>query len=261
MAAIVHRNLRLEKSVRKKVEKSFIQKKDIRFRHLQLYLWEWRLFDNYICFFCSFDENVLSFQIYWVFSILCDIWIGLFDVQCGVIFLKSLLLSIFGVLWRPRSRRGSCQIGYIVPESLEPPIWCIRIAVSIICKLRLSKAILSVNLIHVFYPFDWLVEEVQYWRLLLLMLNDSAEKGSANFQYHLYGFMHPSFKNLLVAENVVRYSYPGRKHFRWLINVVLNNINQSHIKHRKHWWIFDVRSMFHQCFQCFLHWNQRCSVY
>ena len=28
-------------------------------------------------------------------------------------------------------------------------------------------------------------------------------------------------------------------------------IHQFYIEHRKHWWIFDVTSMFHTCFQCF----------
>ena len=34
----------------------------------------------------------------------------------------SILLNNFGVLWRPRSHRGSCQVGYIVPTSWELPI-------------------------------------------------------------------------------------------------------------------------------------------
>ena len=36
------------------------------------------------------------------------------------IFLISLLLGSFGVPWRPRSRRGSCQVGYIAPAIWEP---------------------------------------------------------------------------------------------------------------------------------------------
>ena len=43
-------------------------------------------------------------------------------------------------------------------------------------QLCLWKATLSDNLIRVFYPFNKLFEEVQYWRLSLLMLNDSGEK-------------------------------------------------------------------------------------
>ena len=67
----------------------------------------------------------------------------------------SILLSSFGVRWRPRSYRGSCQVGYIVAASWEPPIWSIRTAVSIICELCLWKTTLSDNLIYVFYSF-WL---------------------------------------------------------------------------------------------------------
>ena len=53
--AIVHRNLRLEKSV-KKVEKSnFIQERDIRFPHLQLCLWKATLSDNLVHVFYPFD--------------------------------------------------------------------------------------------------------------------------------------------------------------------------------------------------------------
>ena len=65
-----------------------------------------------------------------------------------------ILLSGFVVLRRPRSRRGSCQMGYIVPVSWEPPIWNIRTAVSIFCQLCLWKATLSDNLIYVFFIFS-----------------------------------------------------------------------------------------------------------
>ena len=77
-----------------------------------------------------------------------SMWCRSFDI--------SILLCSFGVLWRPRSRHGSCQVGYIVPASWEPPISNIRSAVSIICKLCLWRATLSDNLIWVFliYPFD-----------------------------------------------------------------------------------------------------------
>ena len=54
MEAIVHRSLRLETSMKKVEKSSFIRKIDLRFRHLQLHLWEWRFFDNYICFFLFF---------------------------------------------------------------------------------------------------------------------------------------------------------------------------------------------------------------
>ena len=67
----------------------------------------------------------------------------------------SIVLSSFGVLWRPRSCRGICQLGYIFPASWEPPIWKIWTAFSIIYKLCLWKATLSDNLIYVFLSF-WL---------------------------------------------------------------------------------------------------------
>jgi len=38
--AIVQRNLRVQKSVKKVEKSSFIQKVDIRLRHLQLYFWK-----------------------------------------------------------------------------------------------------------------------------------------------------------------------------------------------------------------------------
>ena len=59
-----------------------------------------------------------------------------------------ILFSSFGVLWRPRSCYGSCQVGYIMPVSWEPPIWNIRTLVSIIYKLFLWKATLSDKLIY-----------------------------------------------------------------------------------------------------------------
>ena len=54
MEAIVHRNLPLEKSVRKVEKSSFIQKRDIRFHHFQLCLWKETLSDNLIHVFLSF---------------------------------------------------------------------------------------------------------------------------------------------------------------------------------------------------------------
>ena len=105
---------------------------------------------NYIYCFLSFWLTRFVFLVVLAFSILCDIWIGLFDFPCGVNFLISLLLSRFGPLWRPRFCRGICQAGYIVPETWEPQSWSIKTAVSIICKKCLWKAILSDNLIHFF---------------------------------------------------------------------------------------------------------------
>ena len=62
MEAMVHRNLRLEKSVKKVENSSFIQKIHIRFHHLQLYLWVWRLFDNYIYFFLLLTHTFRLFS-------------------------------------------------------------------------------------------------------------------------------------------------------------------------------------------------------
>ena len=47
---------------------------------------------------------------------------------------------------------------------------------------------LSDNLVHVFYPFDQLVEDVRNWRLLLLMLNDSGEIYIGEFLQRLWRF-------------------------------------------------------------------------
>ena len=44
MKTIVYQNLRPEKSVKVVAISSLIEKKHTRFHHLQLYLWEWRLF-------------------------------------------------------------------------------------------------------------------------------------------------------------------------------------------------------------------------
>ena len=100
MEAPVHRNLLLEKSVKKVEKSSFIQEIDIRFHHLQLYLWEWKFFDNYIYFFSSFDYYFWSFQMYWVFSMLFHTWIWLFEFPIVVIFvLSQFCLPDIGVLW------------------------------------------------------------------------------------------------------------------------------------------------------------------
>ena len=55
MEAILHRNLRLEKLVKKVEKSSFLQKRDIRFQHLQLCLWKATLFDNLIHVFYPFE--------------------------------------------------------------------------------------------------------------------------------------------------------------------------------------------------------------
>ena len=65
------------RKIREKVEKSsFIQKLDMGFHHLQLYLWEWRLFDNYIYFFFLLTNTFYLFRCIGPFLFLCDIGIG-----------------------------------------------------------------------------------------------------------------------------------------------------------------------------------------
>ena len=93
---------------------------------------------------------------YRAFCILCDIWIWLFDFQMWCQgFDISFLLSSFGVLWRPRSRRGPCKVGYIVSTSWEPPFWKLKTAVSMNCELCSCKATFSDNFINVSLSF-WL---------------------------------------------------------------------------------------------------------
>ena len=62
MEAIVHQKLRLEKSMKKAEKSSFLQKIDFRFHHLQLYLWDWTLFDNYIYFFLLLTNTSCLFR-------------------------------------------------------------------------------------------------------------------------------------------------------------------------------------------------------
>ena len=85
------------KVIEKKLEKSnFIQKRDIRFHHLKRAVWP-------------------------------SMWCHFLDI--------SSVKHFWGPL-EAHSCRGSCQVGYIVPASWEPPIWSIN------CKLWF------------FYPFD-----------------------------------------------------------------------------------------------------------
>ena len=103
----------LKSSLGKVREKSgiikFHTKRNIQFRHLELYLWKWRLFDNYFCFFCSFDENFLSFQIYWVFSILCDpsMWCHFLDISCVRQFWGPLEAMLSWIMSSARELRAS----------------------------------------------------------------------------------------------------------------------------------------------------------
>ena len=98
---------------RKKWKKSsFIHKIDNRFRHLQLYLWEWRLFDNYFDFFLLLTNTfclsrcIESLQYYSISESAC------LNFQLMSFLPSRLSLSAFGVLWRPPSPRGSCQVSY-----------------------------------------------------------------------------------------------------------------------------------------------------
>ena len=121
----------------------------------QLYLLFFLLLTHTFCRFrciepfpyCSISESdCLIFHI--------GIW--LFDFSFVVIFVLSrFCLSVNGVLWKPCSHRGSCQVGWIVPASLELPIWSIKTVVPIICNLSLCKATLSDNLVYSFKSF-WL---------------------------------------------------------------------------------------------------------
>ena len=89
------------------------KKINFRFYHLQLYLREWRIFDNYIYFFFSLYQQVLSFQTYWVFFMTFHIGIGLFRFHLGVIFVISwFFLAVLGAVWRPPFRRRLFQMSH-----------------------------------------------------------------------------------------------------------------------------------------------------
>ena len=150
MEAIVHRNLRLEKSMKKEEKSSFIPKIDIRFRHLQLYLREWRLFDNYICFFCSFDENVCFFS---------DL-LGLFY------FVRYLNRAVWPSMWCHFLDTSSVQ-QFLGPLEATFSSWILSTGLHCArelrasnlkhkdcCFLQLQTLFVSDNLIHVSYPFD-----------------------------------------------------------------------------------------------------------
>ena len=100
----------------------------------------------------------------------CDIWI---------------LFNSFGVLLRPRSRRGSCQVCYIVPASSEPPIWNIRTAVSIICKFCLWNATLSDNVFLLFISF-------RMTRYIFLDARVHYTKEASYIGHSWYTFVDPS---------------------------------------------------------------------
>ena len=102
----------------------------------KLSLWKGGLSDNYIqFFFCYFDWNILSFQMYWTFSVFCDMEIGLYDIHLDVIFVSSpFSLSVFGVLRRPRFGGGSCKLSYLAPTIWEFQALDRKTPVSIICE-------------------------------------------------------------------------------------------------------------------------------
>ena len=110
MEAIIHRNFGLEKSLEKVEKSSFIQKKGIPFHHVQLYLWKLSFFDSYFHFLSSL-ANVFRFLNVLSFFYICRFWMWLFIFAIDVFFMISWLsLSVFGVPWKPLSRRGSCQL-------------------------------------------------------------------------------------------------------------------------------------------------------
>ena len=77
------------------------------------FLWKEALCDNYIYVFLLLTNTFCLIRYNGLFpSILCDIGIGLFEFLLGVIFvIYWFSLSSIGVLWRPYSRCGSCQVG------------------------------------------------------------------------------------------------------------------------------------------------------
>ena len=59
----------------------------------------------------------------------------------------------------------------------------------------------------------------------------------------------------LLAGATGRFNYPSRERIGnindSLMSSIISMMHQFYIENRKHWWIFDVTSMFHLCFQCF----------
>ena len=97
-----------------------------------------------------FSFNTLNLTFIW-----SDVGIGLFEFHFDAICLiYSFCLTVFGVSWRPRFWRGSCQVDCLVPTSWEPPVWSMRTPVSIICKHCLWKGAFSDNLLSILSSSD-----------------------------------------------------------------------------------------------------------
>ena len=53
-----------------------------------------------------------------------------------------------------------------------------------------------------------------------------------------------------------KHGYPTRERIlnsdgSLMFSSLTSKMHQFYIEHRKHWWVFDAKSMFHPCFQCF----------
>ena len=95
-----------------------------------LCLWKGALSDNFIFFMFFFWLTHFDFLDVLGFFCFVRYLDGAICLPMWCHFRQiSVLLGSFGVLWRPRFRRGSCQVGCIVPASWEFAVGNIRTAV------------------------------------------------------------------------------------------------------------------------------------
>ena len=112
-----------------------------------------------------------------------------------------------------------------------------------------------------------IVKDVIYRRIAIamtLLVICAVGAITLDFQFNGLYFSDGLFKKF--PKSLISCGGPSREHIgnvddSLMLSSITSMMHRFYIEHRKHWWIFDVTSMFHPCFQCVLHWNQRCSVY
>ena len=98
----------------RKVRASSLRHKNFCNRNIQTLFVEVSIVRQLYSLFGFFWLARFVFSDVWAFSDLCDIWMGLIDLHCGVFFLKDrFCIAVLGVLWWLHSRPSSSQKGYV----------------------------------------------------------------------------------------------------------------------------------------------------
>ena len=155
------------------------KKRDVRFHHLQLYLWEWRLFDNLFSVFFLWQAKC----VYLISeSVFYSIWF------CIVVCLKKTVRCWFWAICLLTSKFWALD-GIVLVRN--PNLGCFSSVWFHSIKNSILFWVLGCYESHIFVvdAINWV----------------SLQPQTENFQYHLQGLLFPSDKKVLVDQNIFIY--------------------------------------------------------